>query len=144
IDATWSGLPRPITGTGASQVTLLDYQYRKTENRRTREGGTATIDYKVKNHEIVFNYMYNYRRDDDIRNRLRYDFDRSGAAWITLDSLENGRIRRDINLWKETKINHNFNLQGTHTLNNWIVDWGAFYAFSKRTLTSTRGDFSRD
>lgn len=144
IDAVWSGLPQPVQELGKTAHVLNEYQFRKTENRRTRYGATATIDYKVKSHELIFNYMYNYRRDDDIRNRLRYDFDRSGSRWITMDSMVNGRTRRDINLWDEKKSNHNFNLQGSHLLSGWLVEWGAFYTTSQRELTSTRGDFSRD
>ncbi|ODS73523.1 MAG: TonB-dependent receptor [Cytophagaceae bacterium SCN 52-12] len=144
IDVRWSGLERPVTGLDKSDIVQLGYDFRKTENQRTRVGVTATLDYKVRNHEIIFNYMYNYRNDDDIRNRLRYDFDRSGSVWVMYDSLNNGRIRRDINLWNETKTNQSFNLQGTHTSGSWTVDWGAFYTISNRTLTSTRGDFARD
>lgn len=144
IDARWSGVARPITQLERSEITQLGYEFRKTENQRTRTGVTATVDYKVKNHELVFNYMHNYRRDDDIRNRLRYDFDRSGSTWITYDSVVNSRIRRDINLWNEQKTNQSFNLQGTHLLDSWIADWGVYYTFSQRRLSSTRGDFSRD
>lgn len=144
VDAVWSGLPKPLQDLAKSEIVLNEYQFRKTENRRTRYGATATIDYKVKNHELIFNYMYNYRRDDDIRNRLRYDFDRSGSQWITMDSMTNGRTRRDINLWDERKSNHNFNLQGFHSLSGWMLEWGAFYTTSTRDLSSTRGDFSRD
>ena len=34
-----------------------DFQFRKTENKRTRVGTTVTLDYKVKHHEIIFNYI---------------------------------------------------------------------------------------
>lgn len=144
MDATWSGVRRPVEMVNDNLIMPEDFQFRKTENKRSRIGATATVDYKVKNHEIVFNYMYNFREDDDLRNRLRYDFNRSGSQWITHDSMRNGRIRRDINLWYEAKSNHNFNLQGIHNFNNWLFDWGGFYTTSLRDHTSTRGDFSLD
>ncbi len=144
MDATWSSIKVPVRALHEGLIMPLDFQYRKTENVRTRIGATATFDYKVKNHEIIFNYMYNYRNDDDLRNRLRYDFNRSSSQWITLDSMILGRNRRDINIWDELKTNHNFNLEGIHNLNRWTVDWGAFYTTSKREHTSTRGDFSLD
>lgn len=144
MDATWAGVRRPVEMVNESLIMPEDFQFRKTENRRTRMGATFTMDYKVKNHEIIFNYMYNYREDDDTRNRLRFDFNRSNSEWITHDSVRNGRIRRDINLWNEIKNNHNFNLEGTHTLSSWVLDWGLFYTWSRRDHTSTRGDFSLD
>lgn len=144
MDATWSGVRRLIRMVNEGLIMPEDYHFRKTENKRSRLGTTATIDYKVKNHEIVFNYMYNYREDDDVRNRLRFDLNRSTSEWISHDSLLNGRARRDINLWNEIKKNHNFNLEGNHTFGSWVMDWGAFYTTSRRDYSSTRGDFSRD
>ncbi len=144
MDATWSGVRKPVRMLNESLILPEDYEFRKTENKRDRVGITTTLDYKVTNHEIVFNYMYNYREDDDLRNRVRFDLDRSGTEWISLDSILNGRIRRDINLWNEIKTNHNFNLEGIHTFDSWMVDWGAFYTRSNRDYTSTRGDFARD
>jgi len=142
MDASWSGIKKPVEMVNERLIMPEDFQFRKTENKRTRVGTTVTLDYKVKHHEIVFNYMYNYRKDDDVRNRLRFDFNRSGSEWITHDSLRRGRIRRDINLWKEIKSNHNFNLEGTHRFGRWTLDWGTFYTASKRDHTSTRGDFA--
>lgn len=144
IDASWSGLPKPIKGLDTSGIVPLDYQYRKRMNERTRMGAAATIDYQVENHEIIFHYMYNHRQDNDVRNRLRFDFDQPNAAWITMDSLESGRERKDIDIWNEKKINHDFNLQGTHHLGDWTAEWLAAYSISRRRLTSTRGDFARD
>ncbi len=144
MDAAWSGILRPVQMLNESLIMPDDFEFRKTENKRDRVGLTATLDYTVKDHAIIFNYMYNYREDDDLRNRLRFDFNRSGTEWITLDSVNNARIRRDINLWNEVKTNHNFKLEGEHTLGSWVVDWGAFYTTSNRDYTSTRGDFSRD
>ncbi len=144
MDAAWSGIPRPVQVLNESMIMPDDFEFRKTENKRDRMGITATLDYKVKNHEIIFNYMYNYRGDDDLRNRLRYDFNRSGTEWISLDSVHNARIRRDINLWNEIKTNHNYKLEGEHIFGSWVVDWGVFYTTSKRDYTSTRGDFARD
>ncbi len=144
MDVTWSGTKKSVKMVNEDLIMPANYQFRKTENKRTRIGTTATIDYKVKDHEIIFNYMYNYREDDDVRNRLRFDLDRTSSLWISHDSLVNGRIRRDINLWNEVKKNHNFNLEGNHNLNGWKFDWGAFYTTSKRDYASTRGDFARD
>lgn len=144
MDATWSGVKKKVKMVNEGLIMPEYYHFRKTENKRTRVGTTTTIDYKVKNHEIIFNYMCNYREDDDVRNRMRFDLDRSTSQWISHDSLLDGRIRRDINIWKEIKKNHNFNLEGNHNLNGWMVDWGAFYTTSKREYSSTRGDFSRD
>ncbi|MGC4234994.1 MAG: TonB-dependent receptor [Niabella sp.] len=142
MDATWRTLAVPVGNEG--MIVPQDFQFRKTENKRTRIGATGTIDYKVRNHEIVFNYMFNSREDDDIRNRLRFDFDRPNVSWAAIDSINRARTRRDINLWRELKTNHNFNLEGFHTLGSWMADWGAFYSTSKRDFTSTRGDFSFD
>lgn len=144
MDATWAGVRRPVQMLNNALILPEEYEFRKTENKRERIGLTATLDYKVTNHEIIFNYMYNYREDDDLRNRLRFDLNESGTEWIILDSIRDGRIRRDINLWNEIKTNHNFNLEGIHTLGSWVVDWGAFYTMSNRDYTSTRGDFARD
>lgn len=144
MDVRWSGSRKTVRMVNDNLIMPENYQYRKTENKRTRIGTTATIDYKVKDHEIIFNYMYNHREDDDVRNRLRFDLDRPSSSWISHDSLVNGRIRRDINLWNEVKKNHNFNLEGNHILDGWNLDWGVFYTTSKRDYTSIRGDFSRD
>ncbi len=144
MDARWKNIKKPVQSLGQSLTLPQDFQFRKTENKRTRIGTTATIDYKVKNHEVIFNYMYNYREDDDARNRLRFDLDRTTSEWIALDSIKNGRIRRDINIWDEIKNNHNFNLEGSSNLGNWTINWGAFYTTSRRDYTSTRGDFARD
>lgn len=145
IDARWQGLTRPVQALEGDTVVMQDYQFRKTENQRTRIGATTTIDYKFnKNHDIIFNYMYNQREDNDVRNRMRFDMDRSGSVWYALDSLGEGRVRRDINIWNELKTNHNFNLQGFHRLGIWHVEWGGYYTYSERDFTSTRGDFSRD
>lgn len=143
MDATWAGVRRPVRMLNDHLILPEDYEFRKTENKRERVGLTATIDYKVTDHQVIFNYMYNYREDDDLRNRVRFDLDQSGTEWVSLDSILNGRIRRDINLWNEIKTNHNFNLEGVHTFDSWKVDWGAFYTRSQRDYTSTRGDFAR-
>ena len=144
MDAAWSGVRRLVKMVNESLIMPEYYHFRKTENKRSRLGTTATFDYKVKNHEVVLYYMYNYREDDDVRNRMRFDLNRSASEWISHDSLLNGRVRRDINLWNEVKKNHNFNLEGTHALGSWQVNWGVFYTASRRDYSSTRGDFSRD
>jgi len=145
IDARWQGLPRPVQALDGDTIVMQDYQFRKTENNRTRIGATATIDYKFnKNHDIIFNYMYNRREDNDVRNRLRFDFDRAASTWYDLDSLGEGRVRRDINIWDELKTNHNFNLQGFHEMGLWTLEWGGYYTYSERDFASTRGDFARE
>lgn len=145
IDAQWSGLERPIMESNTSELVMNNYQYRNTTNLRTRMGLTGTIDYKFNpDHHIIFNYMYNKREDNDLRNRLRFDMDRSGSVYHTLDSISDGRIRRDINIFDEIKENHSLNLQGTHHLSQWKVEWGAYYTQSKRNFTSQRGDFAQD
>lgn len=123
----------------------IDYQMRKTENKRTRIGTTATIDYKIKNHDFIFNYMMNSREDDDIRNRTRFDLARNNTWNITEDATSSlSRIRRDIALWRELKVNHNFNLEGFHTFGDWTADWGLVYTLSKRDHTREIGDFASD
>jgi TonB-dependent receptor len=146
IDADWQGQKRPIENLdGADTVVLANYQFRKTENQRERIGATFSLDYKFDDkNQIVFNYMYNRREDNDLRNRLRFDTDRSGTTWESLDSIRNARIRRDINFWDEVKTNQSFSLQGYHTLSNWQIDWALFQTVSNRTFSSDRGDFSRD
>lgn len=140
VDANWFARDRE------DPVLLMEnYQYRNTVNLRTRLGITGSLDYKFNDdHQIVFNYMFNKREDNDIRNRLRFDFDRSGSVYQSLDSISDGRIRRDINLFDEVKENQSFNLQGYHKLGSWQVDWGAYYTKSERMFTSDRGDFARD
>ncbi|HMR18241.1 MAG TPA: TonB-dependent receptor, partial [Sphingobacterium sp.] len=125
-------------------VTPFEYQFRKTENIRTRIGTTATLDYRVKNHEIIFNYMFNSREDDDLRNRYRFDLARNNTPWTINDEVTQSstRVRRDINFWRELKTNHNFNLEGRHSFGDWVADWGVFYTVSKRDHTSTRGEFA--
>ncbi|SIT10271.1 TonB-dependent receptor [Belliella pelovolcani] len=145
IDATWQGIPRPVGNMEEPQIVMSNYQFRSTINERERIGATATFDYKFNsNHEVVFNYMYNRREDNDLRNRLRFDMDRSGSTFQRLDSITNGRIRRDINIFDELKTNQSFNLQGFHTLGLWKIDWSAYYTISNRTFSSDRGDFAQD
>lgn len=144
-DASWNGIPVPINDLNRSELVMSNYQYRNTKNQRERIGATATIDYRFNdNHELIFNYMYNRREDNDVRNRLRFDMNRSGAVFESLDSIRQARVRRDINIWDELKTNHSFNLQGIHTLNKWKIEWAGYYTASKREFTSDRGDFSRD
>ncbi|MFW5760236.1 MAG: TonB-dependent receptor [Cyclobacteriaceae bacterium] len=145
IDADWQGIERPIENLERDTTVLANYQYRKTENQRERIGATFTLDFKFNDkNSIIFNYMYNRREDNDLRNRLRFDTDRSGSTWASLDSIRDGRMRRDINFWDEVKSNQSFNLEGNHTFSSWQIDWGAFYTFSNRTYNSDRGDFARD
>ncbi len=145
IDGAWQGIPRPIQQTGESATVMANYQYRNTVNIRERLGATATVDYRFNdNHELVFNYMFNRREDNDMRNRFRFDLDRSGSVYQTLDSITDGRIRRDINIWDEIKTNQSFNLQGEHTLDTWRIEWGGYYTLSDRVFSSDRGDFAHD
>lgn len=145
IDADWQGIPRPVQSLGTDELVLANYQFRKTENQRERIGATFTADYKFNDkNSIVFNYMFNRREDNDLRNRFRIDTDRSGTEFPSLDTILNARVRRDINFFDEIKTNNSFNLQGYHTLKNWQIDWGAYYTISNRTFSSDRGDFSRD
>jgi TonB-dependent receptor len=145
IDADWQGIPRPIQSTGTDELVLANYQFRKTENQRERIGATFTMDYKFNDkNSIVFNYMFNRREDNDLRNRFRIDTDRSGTVFQSFDTIQNARVRRDINFFDEVKTNNSFNLQGYHTLSNWQIDWGAYYTASNRTFSSDRGDFARD
>ncbi|RPD93380.1 TonB-dependent receptor [Aureibaculum marinum] len=145
IDATWTGLPEPITNTGEGSLVMENYQYRTTQNKRIRTGFTGTFDYQFNDkNSIVFKYMYNKRDDKDVRNRLRFDMDRSGSVYETLDSVSEGRIRRDINIWDELKENHNFHLEGDHSIALWNINWSGFYSTSKRTFYSDRGDFAND
>jgi TonB-dependent receptor len=145
IDGTWQGLRRPVGNMDKDTLVMANYQFRQTINNRVRAGATATVDYRFNdNHEIVFNYMYNRRSDEDLRNRFRFDMDRSGSVYHSLDSIRNGRIRRDINLFDELKTNHSFNLQGFHEFNKWKIEWAGYYTLSQRIFTSDRGDFSQD
>lgn len=145
IDGRWSGLPVPIRETDQEKLVLNDYQYRITQNIRTRTGLTGTVDYRFnKKHDLVFKYMYNRRKDEDIRNRLRFDMNRSGSIYQTLDSITDGRIRRNINIADELKENHNFNLEGNHHFGRWHLKWSSFYTTSKRDYSSDRGDFAHD
>ncbi len=80
-----------------------------------------------------------------MRNRLRFDtFSGRGADYETLDSITDGRVRRDIEVSDELKKNQVFSLQGEHILNNWEIIWQGFYSPSKRTFISDRGDFAGD
>lgn len=145
IDGQWLGTAPQIGGQPNERLLLDNYQYRSTINQRERIGATATLDYKFNNkHEIVFNYMYNRREDNDMRNRLRFDLARTSGGYQSLDSITGGRVRRDINIWDELKTNHSFNLQGFHKLDNWNIDWSAYYTLSKRDFSSDRGDFAHD
>lgn len=144
-DAVWQGIPRPVRSLDRDTIVMGNYQYRATINQRERIGATATVDYKFNpNHELVFNYMYNRREDNDSRNRLRFDMDRPGTIYQSLDSMTEARIRRDINIWDELKTNQSFNLQGYHTLGSWKIDWSGYYTLSNRTFTSDRGDFAQE
>ncbi|MBP2833675.1 TonB-dependent receptor [Aquimarina sp. U1-2] len=147
-DARWGGLPI-TTDVSQEEVIVMDqYEYRLTENERERYGITGTLDYKFdENNSLVFNYMYNRREDTDVRNRFRFDMDTDrGARYQTLDSItgSGARARRDINVFNELKENQTFNLEGSHTLGSWDIDWGAFYTFSERDFTSDRADFGAE
>lgn len=145
IDADWQGASIPVASLERDTIVMGNYQYRKTENQRERIGATFTMDYKFNNkNQVVFNYLYSSREDNDLRNRLRFDLDENNSVWPSLDSIEQGRVRRDINIFDEVKSNNSFNLNGYHTLSDWQVDWGLFYTLSNRTLTSDRGDFARE
>ncbi|MFD2896329.1 TonB-dependent receptor [Sphingobacterium arenae] len=143
LDAVWR--ETEILGQEGTWNLPQNYGFRKTENERKRTGVTATFDYKPNgfNH-LVFNYMFNQRIDHDVQNRQRYDFDRSGTEWISFNEAAGARVRRDINLWDEDKTNHNFSVQGYHTIRSWQLDWAGSYTRSSREFASTRGDFSYD
>lgn len=144
-DAAWLGEPQRIAQTGTRELVMGRYEFRRTENQRERIGTTLTLDYQpADNHQLIFNYMYNRREDNDLRNRLRYDFDRPTTTWTSFDSINNARIRRDINIWDERKTNQSFNVQGFHQWPQWKTEWGLYYTRSNRTYTSARGDFARD
>lgn len=146
IDARWITVPDP--NVTEDPIYFRDYQYRKTENRRQRMGATLTLDYKFsENSSIIFNFMHNRREDNDVRNRLRFDFDRGGSGILlgsNADSIDLARVRRDINIWDELKINNSFNLQGSHYLKGFLIEWGGYLTLSNRELSSIRGDFARD
>lgn len=142
-DANWDNLPKTIQQTGESTLVMDDYQYRTTQNKRTRTGFTGTLDYQFNDkNSIVFKYMYNKKEDEDVRNRLRFDMDR--GDYETLDSISNGRIRRDVAISDEIKENNNFHLEGNHDIASWKINWSGFYSLSKRTLYADRGDFAND
>lgn len=143
VDATWSGLKVPIRQTGEESLVMNDFQYRNTKNVRTRTGFSATVDYKFNDrNDLVFKYMYAKREDEDLRNRLRFDLDRGSSIYHTLDSISDGRIRRDMNISDEAKENQSFHLEGNHSLNTWKIEWSGFYTFSERVLSVDRPDFA--
>ncbi len=125
-------------------IVMEDYEYRLTENERSRYGATATVDYRFDdNNRIIFNYMYSRREDDDVRNRFRFDTD--GRYTTTdFDSIVDARVRRDILISEEVKENNTFNLEGSHRLDTWDIAWKGFYTASERNFTAERGDFASD
>lgn len=144
-DASWQGNSVPIRDLNQSMLVMSNHQYRIYDNKRERIGIAATIDYHLaEDHKIIFNYMLNRRKDEDVRNRFRLDMDRSGVVFESLDSIRGTRARRMINIWDELKTNQSLNLEGSHKINNWALDWNAYYSFSRRDFSSDRGDFARD
>ncbi|GAA4270768.1 TonB-dependent receptor [Aquimarina gracilis] len=143
-DAVWDSVN--VVQENADFFVIDEYQYRLTENERERFGATATVDYKFDgNNRITFNYVYSRRQDTDVRNRFRWESQfNSGGRYQTLDSITNGRVRRDINISDELKENNTFNLEGEHRLGDWDIDWKAFYTFSERTLNREVGNFQRE
>lgn len=145
MNAVWTGYPQPVSELDSEYILPENYGFRKTMNERERTGITGTFDYKPDGYNhLVLNYMYNRRDDNDIQNRIRYDFDRGPTEWVNFQQVDGARVRRDINLWNEEKNNHNISLQGYHTLQSWQIDWAASYVRSNRDFSSTRGDFSYD
>ncbi|MFP4291995.1 MAG: TonB-dependent receptor [Cyclobacteriaceae bacterium] len=145
-EAAWSPFgDTPIRSLGADTVVIENYEYSDLINQRTRTGSTATLDYKFSGTSgIIFNFMYNRREDVDQRNRIRGRLNESaGVTWTSLDTILGTELRRDIALREYFSENLSYNLQGEHLIGNVTLDWGAFYADSRRVEEGLQGRFER-
>jgi len=145
-EAAWSPFgDTPVQSLNGDTVVLENYEYRDLINQRTRTGATATLDYKFSGtSEIVFNFMYSRRQDVDQRNRIRGRLNESaGVTWVSLDTIRGAELRRDIALSDYFSENLSYNLQGEHLIGSVTLDWGAYYADSRRVEDGLQGRFER-
>jgi TonB-dependent receptor len=124
----------------ARMFTPDDYRYRYLENRRTRTGITATVDYKFSpTSKIVAQLMYSGLNDEDEQQRLRFDLTR--GTWLSPDSIRGTRVRRDLNTRTINKTNLTYSLNGEHKIGRVFADWGYFLSRSRRDYVATRAQF---
>ncbi len=146
IEAVWSAFPdTPILSLDDDTVVIENHERSDLINQRTRMGATLTLDYRFDpKNEIVFNLMYSRRSDIDQRNRLRVFMNESaGVEWVSLDTIRQTELRRDISLRDYYSSNLSYNLEGRHQLGRIEVDWRAYYADSKREEDALAGRFER-
>jgi len=94
-----------------------DLKYVNLNANRIRTGLFSTIDYKIKHGSHLFlNVMYSKRKDNDIRNRTRYRFSR--GTYIAPDTVQDGRLRRDINIRDTQKEIFTVGFRGQSQFNN--------------------------
>lgn len=145
-EAAWSPFgDTPVRSLGADTVVLENSEYRDLMNQRRRYGATATVDYKFNaTSNIIFNFMYSRRSDEDVRNRRQGFLNESaGVQWLSLDSIAGTELRRDILVQESFSENYSYNLQGEHTLGKALFDWGGFYSTSTREWSGYGGRFER-
>jgi len=146
IEAVWSPFgDTPVLGIDDDTVVLENHEVTDLRNQRTRMGATLTLDYKFNpRSDIIFNFMYSRRGDVDERNRLRTRMNESaGVEWASLDTIRGTELRRDIALRDYYSENLSYNLEGKHALGAGTIDWGVYYADSRRVENSLGGRFER-
>ncbi len=146
IQAVWSAFPdTPVLSLGDDTVVIENHERSDLINQRTRMGATLTLDYQFSpKSDIIFNFMYSRRGDIDQRNRLRVEMNESaGVEWVSLDTIRQTELRRDISLRDYYSSNFSYNLEGQHQFGSVTFDWRTYYADSKREEDALNGRFIR-
>lgn len=146
-EIVWSAFnDTPIVGLGIDTVVIENHEVNDLLNQRTRTGATFTLDYEFNpDSDIIFNFIYSRRKDIDEQNRLRTFLNQSaGVQWESLSVIRGAELRRDLALREYYSENFSYNLEGRHkVLGRAIVDWGMFYADSRRVEDALNGRFER-
>ncbi len=146
LEAVWSPFgDTPVLSLERDTVVMENYQLSDLKNQRTRMGTTFTLDYEFDpDNEIIFNFMYSRRSDLDERNRLRVFLNESaGVQWQSLDTIRETELRRDVSLRDYYSENLSYNLEGQHSIKSVNLDWGLYYADSRRVEDALNGRFER-
>lgn len=146
LEAIWSSFGDiPIISLGRDTVVIENHQISDLKNQRTRLGATLTLDYRFSpKSDIIFNFMFSRRSDLDERNRLRVFLNESaGVQWQSLDTIRQTELRRDVAFRDYFSENLSYNLEGKHGIGQAVVDWGLYYADSRREEDGLNGRFER-
>ena len=146
LEVVWSPASEtPIVSLETDTVVIENHQLSDLKNQRRRMGATLTLDYDFSlKSNIIFNFMYSRRSDLDDRNRSRLILNQSGPSqFISLDTILNTELRRDVAFRDYFSENLSYNLEGEHVIGQVELDWGLYYADSRREEDRIGGRFER-